>query len=102
MIAGVRPNEALTPCLCVGVQPPPGGPPIAGQPSAPLAGVSGQAIDLTDDTAAPVVQPPAPAPLQPEPMVSNALVRPYLHSSRVRIDFFFIISCSVWLSTLYL
>lgn len=83
MIVGVRPNEAFIPCLCVGVQPPPGAGPIAGQPSAPLAGGSGEAIDLTDDTTAPVAQPPAPAPLQPEPMVSNAVVRAYIHRAFV-------------------
>lgn len=71
-------NDAFFPLLCVGVQLPPGAAPIAGQPSPP-AGVSGAAIDLTDDTAAPVTQPPPP--LQSEPIAPGALVRAYIHRS---------------------
>lgn len=83
MIVCFRPTQALISWLCVGAQLAPGAAPIAGQPSAPLAGVSGEAIDLTDDTAAPVAQPPAPAPLQAEPMLPNVLVRALIHRSFV-------------------
>ncbi|CAM9140849.1 unnamed protein product, partial [Laminaria digitata] len=77
---GIAQRQAQAFSLAQGVQLPNGPAPIAGQPSATPNGASGEAIDLTDDTAAPVAQPPAPAPLQPEPMVPDVL--PYNDAAR--------------------